>query len=70
MTQTGGKHGLQELRVVLRSFYVQLLQLTVFLVLIEKLNQISTFSSDWFELDLIKANRAQWGEIAVFKIWE
>ena len=43
--QNGGKRSFQESGVVLYSFYVQLLQINLFLILIEKLDQKSKLSA-------------------------
>jgi len=48
------KTGFQELGVVLHSFYIQLLQLFLFLVLVGKFDNSQTFSPDWHEISLIR----------------
>jgi len=51
----GGKYGAQEPRLVLHSFYKQLPQINLFLVLIRSLTKSQTFFPDWPEVGHMRA---------------
>jgi len=53
----GRKCGFQELKLILHSFYIQLLLINLFLILIEMFDQNPPIRPDWLELGLIRVEK-------------